>query len=129
MDATRPGGAVPDAEAANNYVLELCRSRGITHVVKSKTMVSEEIELNGELEEHGIAYEELHHPEAYTAQRVAQREHVSGHRVAKVVCVIMDGRPVELVLPASRRLNLDQVRDVLRAGVMRLATELAPGRS
>src|SRR2546428_128177 len=76
-----------------------------------------------ELEEHGIAYEELHHPEAYTAQTVAQREHISGHRVAKVVCVIMDGRPVELVLPASRRVNLDQVRRVLGARDIRLATE------
>ena len=43
-----------DAEAANRYVLNLCRERGITHVVKSKTMVSEEIELNGVLEAQGI---------------------------------------------------------------------------
>jgi iron-sulfur cluster protein len=43
-----------DAGAANRYVLELCRRRGIGHVVKSKTMVSEETELNGVLEEHGI---------------------------------------------------------------------------
>ncbi|HYP20394.1 MAG TPA: LUD domain-containing protein, partial [Chloroflexia bacterium] len=43
-----------DAEAANRYVLNLCRERGITHVVKSKTMVSEEIELNGMLEAQGI---------------------------------------------------------------------------
>ncbi len=43
-----------DADAANRYVLELCRARGISLVVKSKTMVSEEIELNGVLEEHGI---------------------------------------------------------------------------
>ena len=76
-----------------------------------------------ELEEHGIAYEELHHPEAYTAQTLAQREHVSGHRVAKVVCVIMDGEPVELVIPASRRVNLDRAREVLGARDLRLATE------
>src|SRR3954454_3623324 len=43
-----------DAEAANRYVIDLCRERGITHVVKSKTMVSEETELNGALEEQGI---------------------------------------------------------------------------
>ncbi len=43
-----------DADAANRYVLELCRARGISLVVKSKTMVSEEIEMNGVLEEHGI---------------------------------------------------------------------------
>lgn len=43
-----------DAEDANRYVLELCRRHDIHHVVKSKTMVSEEIELNGVLEAQGI---------------------------------------------------------------------------
>ena len=43
-----------DAEAANRYVVELCRTYGISHVVKSKTMVSEETELNGALEANGI---------------------------------------------------------------------------
>ncbi|MDQ3930249.1 MAG: LUD domain-containing protein, partial [Chloroflexota bacterium] len=42
------------AEDANRYVLDLCARKGITHVVKSKTMVSEETNLNAALEEHGI---------------------------------------------------------------------------
>jgi Ala-tRNA(Pro) deacylase len=71
----------------------------------------------------GIPFEELHHPEAYTAQEVAQREHVSGHRVAKVVVVMADGCPVELILPASRHVNLDRLRTVLHAQEVRLATE------
>ena len=71
----------------------------------------------------GIPFEELHHPEAYTAQEVAQREHVSGHRVAKVVVVVADGRPVELILPASRHVDLGRVRTVLHAHEVRLATE------
>ena len=75
------------------------------------------------LELRGIAFEELHHPEVYTAQEVAQREHVSGHRVAKVVVVMADGRPVELILTASRNVNLDRVRTVLHANEVRLATE------
>jgi Ala-tRNA(Pro) deacylase len=76
-----------------------------------------------ELDRQGIAYEELHHDEAYTAQELAQREHISGHRVAKVVCVMVDGRPIELILPASRRVMLDWVRELLGASVARLATE------
>src|SRR5437867_3528453 len=68
-----------------------------------------------DLDQRGIAYEELHHPEAYTAQEVAQREHVSGHRVAKVVCIMADGQPIELILPASRRVQLDWVRKLLGA--------------
>ena len=75
------------------------------------------------LELRGIPFEELHHPEAYTAQEVAQREHFSGHRVAKVVVVMADGRPVELILTASRNVNLDRVRTVLHANEVRLATE------
>jgi Ala-tRNA(Pro) deacylase len=71
----------------------------------------------------GIPFQELHHPEVYTAQEVAQREHVSGHRVAKVVVVMADGAPVELVLPASRHVNLERVRTVLSADTVRLATE------
>lgn len=75
------------------------------------------------LELRGIPFEELHHPEAYTAQQVAQREHFSGHHVAKVVVVMVDGRPVELILPASRHVNLDRVRQVLGASQVRLASE------
>ena len=75
------------------------------------------------LELRGIAFEELHHPEVYTAQEVAQREHVSGHRLAKVVVVMADGHPVELVLPASRHVNLDRLRTVIHAHEVRLATE------
>jgi Ala-tRNA(Pro) deacylase len=76
-----------------------------------------------ELNQRCIPYEERHHPEAYTAQQVAQYEHVSGHRVAKVVCVMADDRPMELVLPASRRVMLDWVRQLLGAGQVRLASE------
>src|SRR5262249_23932119 len=58
-----------------------------------------------------------------TAQAVAQQEHVSGHRVAKVVGVMADGNPIELILPASRRVRLDWVRELLGALDVRLATE------
>jgi Ala-tRNA(Pro) deacylase len=75
------------------------------------------------LDQRGIAYKESHHREAFTAQEVAQAEHVSGHCVAKVVCVLADGRPVELILPASRRVDLGRVRDLLGADHVRLATE------
>jgi Ala-tRNA(Pro) deacylase len=75
------------------------------------------------LELRGIPFEELQHPDVYTAQEVAQREHFSGHRVAKVVVVMADGRPFELILPASRHVNLDRVRKILCAGEVRLATE------
>jgi Ala-tRNA(Pro) deacylase len=76
-----------------------------------------------ELNQRQIPFEELHHPEAYTAQQVAQYEHISGHRVAKVVCLMADGRPIELILPASRKVNLHWVGQLLGAAQIRLATE------
>ena len=42
------------AEDANRYIYELCRRKGINLVVKSKTMVSEETELNHYLEARNI---------------------------------------------------------------------------
>jgi len=76
-----------------------------------------------ELDRRGVEHEELCHREAYTAQEVAEHEHVSGNRVAKVVCIMADGRPVELILPASRRVALDWVRTLLGANEVRLASE------
>jgi len=56
--AAEAGGAVvyeaATPEAARAYILELCRRRGTEVVVKSKTMVSEEIHLNSYLAAHGI---------------------------------------------------------------------------
>jgi Ala-tRNA(Pro) deacylase len=79
--------------------------------------------IKNELEQRGVPYAELHHPDAFTAQRVAQKEHVSGHRMAKVVVVMADSRPVELILPASRRVALDRVREILGTRDVRLANE------
>lgn len=75
------------------------------------------------LQLRGIPFEELQHEEVFTAQEMAQREHISGHRVAKVVVVMVDGRPVELILPASRHIDLERVRKVLNARSARLASE------
>lgn len=79
--------------------------------------------IKNELEEQHVPYAELHHAEAYTAQAVAQQEHVSGHRVAKVVIVMADRRPVELVLPGSRRVLLERVAQLCRADRVCLADE------
>jgi Ala-tRNA(Pro) deacylase len=75
------------------------------------------------LQERGIPFEELHHQQAFTAQRMAQAEHISGHRVAMVVVVLADERPVELVLPASHRVSLERLPQALGARTVRLASE------
>jgi len=53
----KSGGKVyfaKDAEAANKYVLDLARSRGVRSAIKSKSMISEEMGLNQRLEQAGI---------------------------------------------------------------------------
>jgi len=75
------------------------------------------------LDENNVRYQQLTHSDVFTSQAVAQREHFSGHRVAKVVVVIADGRPVQLVLPASRKVSLQRVHDILGAQEVRLASE------
>ncbi|MFN4219022.1 MAG: LUD domain-containing protein, partial [Candidatus Bipolaricaulia bacterium] len=44
----------PTAQAANEYLLKLVRERGVQKAVKSKSMVTEEIELNKHLEAVGV---------------------------------------------------------------------------
>ncbi|HZJ03648.1 MAG TPA: LUD domain-containing protein, partial [Thermoleophilia bacterium] len=43
-----------DAEAARTYIADLAVEKGVKTVVKSKSMVSEEVHLNAALEEEGI---------------------------------------------------------------------------
>jgi Ala-tRNA(Pro) deacylase len=75
------------------------------------------------LDMRGIPYEELHHSPTFTAQELASCEHFSGHRVAKVVVAMVNGRPVELIMPASRHVNMERVRAVLDDSEAYLATE------
>jgi len=68
-------------------------------------------------------YKVISHPEAFTAQETAHAEHVSGKEVAKVVVVQADGKNVMLVLPGDRKANLDQVKTLLSAKKITLASE------
>ena len=59
--ATRAGAKVfrtADPAAIRDYVLGLCRDRGVKRVVKSKSMATEEIHLNAHLEQAGVRVRE-----------------------------------------------------------------------
>ena len=56
-NVTRAGGKVyfaTDAEAANRYVVELARSKGVKVAIKSKSMISEEMGLNHQLAREAV---------------------------------------------------------------------------
>jgi Ala-tRNA(Pro) deacylase len=74
------------------------------------------------LDSHRIRYQVLTHSEAYTAQEVAALQHVPGKQMAKVVMVMSGGQPLMTVLPASRRLDLRRLRELV-GGDVRLETE------
>ncbi len=64
------------------------------------------------LNESGVAYEILQHPEAVTAQRVAEVEHIKARHQAKVVMVKSNGNHVMAVVPADCRIDLQKVEKI-----------------
>jgi Ala-tRNA(Pro) deacylase len=79
--------------------------------------------LEAYLQENEIAYQRQHHPKAFTAEEVAESEHLPGQKMAKVVMVIAEGNLVMLVLPASEVVNLDRLVQILDVSEVRLASE------
>ena len=79
--------------------------------------------LEAYLRGNAIAFQVQFHPVAYTAQHVADAEHISGKLLAKVVMVLADGKLAMLVLPARYRVDLAKASSVLGAKEVRLAHE------
>ncbi len=79
--------------------------------------------LKAYLDDNDIKYVTIQHSPAYTARDVAESAHVSARDFAKTVIVRIDGEPAMLVLPASRRLVLSDVRDLFASDDVHLATE------
>jgi Ala-tRNA(Pro) deacylase len=64
-----------------------------------------------------VSYEVLHHPEAVTAQRIAQAEHVKGRHHAKVVMVKSGDQHLMMVLPADHQIDLKKVEKAIGKAV------------
>jgi Ala-tRNA(Pro) deacylase len=69
------------------------------------------------LNENKVHYEILHHPEAITAQRIAQAEHVKGRHHAKVVMIKSGGQHFMMVLPADHQIDLEKVEKAIGKAV------------
>jgi Ala-tRNA(Pro) deacylase len=69
------------------------------------------------LDENKVRYEVLHHPEAVTAQRIAQAEHVKGRHHAKVVIVKASGEHLMVVLAADHYIDLEKVEKAVGKAV------------
>ncbi|MGZ5545925.1 MAG: aminoacyl-tRNA deacylase [Limisphaerales bacterium] len=65
------------------------------------------------LNEHKVQYDILQHPEAVSAQRIAQAEHVKGRHHAKVVMIKSGEHHLMMVLPADHQIDLEKVEKVI----------------
>jgi Ala-tRNA(Pro) deacylase len=65
------------------------------------------------LDGNKVSYEVVHHPEAVTAQRIAQAEHVKGRHHAKVVMVKSVDQHLMMVLPADHQIDLEKVEKAI----------------
>lgn len=75
------------------------------------------------LEKENIEYEVLEHELAYTALEIAQAQHVPGHQVIKCVVVNADGKWILCVLPATHKIDFDQLNRTFSFKASSLANE------
>ena len=75
------------------------------------------------LDQNDIRCLTVRHAPAYTAQDIAHTAHISGRELAKTVILRADGDLVMAVLPATHKVDLGLLRDVLGARVLAIAEE------
>jgi Ala-tRNA(Pro) deacylase len=68
-------------------------------------------------------YTVFRHPPAYTALEQAQASHIRGRCAAKVVICIADDKPIQAMVPAHYRVDLERLRQLAGAFAIRLALE------
>jgi Ala-tRNA(Pro) deacylase len=75
------------------------------------------------LDQEKIKYVSIIHSPAYTAQEVAASAHIPGKELAKVVIVELDGQMAMAVLPANRKIVLQDLREVTGSDQVKFASE------
>ncbi|MCX6178076.1 MAG: YbaK/EbsC family protein [Chlorobiales bacterium] len=75
------------------------------------------------LDSHAVRYFVVSHSPAYTAQEIAAAAHVPGKELAKTVMVNIDGKMAMVILPASRQLDFELLRELTETRDVELANE------
>ncbi|HEY9172316.1 MAG TPA: YbaK/EbsC family protein [Verrucomicrobiae bacterium] len=75
------------------------------------------------LDANNVKYVSIIHSPAYTAQEVAASAHIPGKALAKTVIVDLDGELAMAVLPANRRVVLQDLRDLTGSDRVKFASE------
>jgi Ala-tRNA(Pro) deacylase len=75
------------------------------------------------LEKENVRYSTILHSPAFTAQESSESAHISGKAFAKTVIIEIDGKYAMAVLPAHRRVDLDDLREITGSANVRMASE------
>src|SRR5216683_5600563 len=75
------------------------------------------------LDRERVKYVSIVHSTAYTAQEVAASAHITGKELAKTVIVELDGKMAMAVLPANRKIVLQDLREVTGSDQVKFASE------
>ncbi len=75
------------------------------------------------LDNNDIKYVIISHSPAFTAMEVAASAHVSGNELAKTVMVKLDEKMTMVVLPASYKIDFNQLKEESGAVTVQLAEE------
>ena len=76
------------------------------------------------LDKEKIKYVSISHSPAYTAQEVAASAHVPGKELAKTVIMKIEGKMAMAVLPANRKVVVQDLREITGAERVQFATEV-----
>jgi Ala-tRNA(Pro) deacylase len=79
--------------------------------------------LQSYLDRLGISYRASFHAPAYSAHDLAEKEHIPGQLIAKPVVIKADGRFVLCALPATLRIDMQELAAELHAQQISLADE------
>src|SRR6266581_3236829 len=75
------------------------------------------------LDREKIKYVSIIHSTAYTAQEVAASAHITGRELAKTIIVELDRQMAMAVLPANRKIVLQDLREVTGSDQVKFASE------
>jgi len=74
------------------------------------------------IEEHGLDARILEFDEPVkTVEEAVRRSGADPSEIVKTMLLIVDDRPIAAIIPGDKRLDLEKVRRVLKAGYVRLA--------
>src|SRR5262245_39033097 len=75
------------------------------------------------LDQRRIRYTQLHHEDVSTAEELAEIEHFPADQVATLCAVLADNRLLEVVVPATRTVDLKKVRAWAHCDEIHLASD------